>query len=115
MSSTYETVNQLEVLVASNTSGWVVLEAPHFNIFENRSIDRTGTVFYVPKFLRLELSHKIESKGIHVYSSVNISVFAYDFKHTREKVTMFCHPMCYPVLILQCLTRDSLTNIFIVP
>ena len=78
-------LDQLEVLVSTRSQGWVVLEAPEVNILENRTITNSGTVFILPHSLRLTNDTRVERKGVHVYSSVNISVYAYDSKvSTRE-------------------------------
>ena len=77
--------DQLDVMIAPQAPGWVVLEAPEINLIENRTMTNKGTVFSLSHTLRLTNDTRIEKKGIHVYSSVNISVYAYDAKfHTRE-------------------------------
>ena len=83
-------LNQLDIMIAAERSGWVVVEAPGMNIFENKTVDANGIIISVPHHLRLTNSTQVEQKGIHVYSSINISVYAYDAKiYTREGFYVF--------------------------
>ena len=77
----YQTASdRLDVMIATDSAGWVVLEVPYFNIYENRSFDDNGVVLHVHTSLRLSTNNQIEGKGVHIYSSVDISVFVLDAK-----------------------------------
>ena len=73
-------LNQLDVMVAAQATGWVAIESPGMNIFENRTIGANGVIFNVAHHARLTNSTLTEQKGFHIYSSVQIAVFAYDAK-----------------------------------
>ena len=77
--------DRLDVMIATDSAGWVVLEVPHFNIYENRSFGDSGVVLHVPTTLRLSTNNQIEGKGIHIYSSVDISVFVLDAKQYKTE------------------------------
>ena len=113
-------LDQLNVMIAPQAPGWVVLEAPEINLFENRTVTDNGTVFSLSHTLRLTNDTRIEKKGIHVYSSVNISVYAYDAKYNNreayyvlpaealstEYIAMSYHPLNWKSLVGILATRD---------
>ncbi|CAG2235290.1 unnamed protein product [Mytilus edulis] len=80
-----EHYRHIYIIVASEEKGWMVIQSSVLPKTLNKTLNRGKTIIELPKVLKSSNTTTIENKGIHLISSVPVSVFGYNEEATNKE------------------------------